>query len=467
MLARTYGQAAVDSSLLCEESRARIHELPEALVHDIWNRREYDHKFLETVRGEPVLVLQTGQPNRDAGPDFLDARIKIGRTEWIGDVEIHRTSSEWLQHRHDRDARYNRVILHVVLVADLWTGRLQRKDTTLLPEIALSGFLRRPLRQLLVQLHRSNGTALPCEHAWPRIPQSLTGSFVREMAEVRLSRRAVEVQTEFDRSGNLDQVVYARVLAALGYSKNQEPMHELAHRVPLAELHGCADRIDAEALLMGTAALIPSPEEVEGDRDSVAYVDMLRRRYRSIARRADRPAMNRTQWTFFRLRPSNFPPIRIAQAAALVADGFLGHDQPGARLLGIIERSDSPLKTLRQIMAVTMNPFWLSHVRLERPLRGSPTSLGTGRIDHILLNAILPVLDFQALRSGRAEIRQQIRRICRELPAENDEITRRYTDLGIPHNSAETTQGIHEMHGSLCIRHGCLRCQIGRFILSG
>lgn len=469
MPAQTTASPIAENAARPVDRVAQISRLPESLVHDIWRRREYDHLHLETVSGDPVLVLQTGDANTDAGPDFLDARIQIARTEWVGDVEIHRTSSEWLQHRHDRDPRYNRVILHVVLAADLWTGSLRRPDGTPLPEIALSGFLRAPLRRLLVRLYRADDGALPCEASWPRIPESLVRPFLGELAEERFQRRVEQIHGDVATSEDPDQVAYTRIMAALGYSKNHEPMLELADRVPLSKLRQLPDRLDIEALLLGTAGLIPPPTEVDGPPEDVAYVDELRERFEHLRSASDREAMNRTQWRFFRLRPSNFPPIRIAQAAALVSDGLLSKSNVDRHLASIVQESPEPLQSLRESLSVTMSDFWMTHVRLERPVRGGPITLGSGRTHHLILNALLPVAACtHHLGDESTEgLAERIRAIVRSLPPEDDEITRLYGGLRLEHRSAEATQGLHELHGRLCVHKRCLGCQIGRFILAG
>jgi hypothetical protein len=446
--------------------RVRIEELPEVLVHDVWYRREYDHRYLETVAGEPVRVLETGRPNTDSGPDFLNARIQIGTTEWVGDVEIHRTSSEWLQHGHDSDARYNSVILHVVLVADLWTGGLYRADGTAMAEAVLAGFLRRPLRTLLVNLRRNLNHRLPCRESWPTIPDTVKQTLVCEMADARMERRIVEFNKDLMHRDDPEQWLYERIMNALGYAKNREPMLELSRRAPLSTLRRLESRIDVEALLLGTAGLVPTPDKVEGSDADLAYVETLRNRFGLLNGNEDREPMRQQQWRFFRLRPSNFPTIRIAQAAAMTSLGVLAGPDSINRLYRAIETEQNPLQSLRQSFVTETSSFWQSHVRLERPSRGGPTSLGRSRIDHIILNAVLPTIRAEAQRRRDRRTASLAREISRRLPPENDEITRRYDGLGLPSRSAETTQGLHELHGSLCSKFGCLRCRVGRFILS-
>ena len=150
----------------------------------------------------------------------------------------------------------------------------------------------------------------------------------------------------------------------------------------------------------------------------------------------------------------------------MASDGVLSADDSVDRLYHTVARGENPLRSLRAAFGTGTSDFWRSHVRLERPIRGGPTSLGPNRIDHIILNAILPVLQHEAVRRCDRTVETAIRTVLRSMPAEDDEIIRRYNQIGLPMRSAAITQGFHELHESLCSSLGCLRCRIGRAILS-
>ncbi len=439
--------------------------MPETLVHEIWRRREFEHRHLETVSGQAVVVLDTGRHNRDAGPDFVNARIRIGATEWFGDVEIHRSSAEWLQHGHQTDARYNSVILHVVLIPDLWTGSLSRRDGTQRPEVALSSFLRRPLRGLLATIRADEGGSLPCEASWNRLPNGLVDSLMQDLGQARFARRVLSVGHQLADGDDLEQVLFVRVLAALGYAKNREPMAELARRLPLDQLRRLNTLADVEAALLGAAGLIPN-DEISGEPDDRQYVEQLRARFSILSETMNVQPMRPEQWLFFRLRPSNFPPLRLAQAASLVARGALAGPSSVGHFRDIVLSAGRPLAALREALSISLPEFWLSHVRLERTSTHRRASLGRSRADRIILNAVLPVVAFSAGEPPNHEVLSRAREVVRAIPAEDDEVTRSYAAMGARPESAEESQGLHELSATLCSRAGCLGCRVGRFILS-
>jgi hypothetical protein len=440
-------------------------DVPEALVQDLWAQQRFDTEGLTTTDDETVRVLSPGDLNTDAGPDFRNAHVRIGGMDWRGHVEIHNTSSGWFEHEHHTDPRYDSVVLHVTLHADVWTGGLLRSDDSPLPEVVLYPRLETPLRELLHAFHtRADDDTLPCASRWDEVPDDLRWDWISHLAQERLGRKRNQLDAE---DGSLDEALHERLFVGLGYAKNDTPMSTLAERVPPESLRRIEKPQNREALLLGTAGLLPEPGDLlEADRETADCAMDLRDRFRRLQVRLGVSPMASTAWTFFRLRPNNFPPLRIAQAAAWYADGALLNDDPLVKLRAGLDRDDS-VAALRQALAATPPDFWRTHYHLTKRAKEHDPSLGTSRIDTLLVNAVAPVLLLDASRRDDDAQATTVLDLLRSLPASGDRVVRRFDDLGTEANSAFDAQGLHELYRSYCTEGGCLECNIGQHLLGG
>ncbi|PSQ70092.1 MAG: DUF2851 domain-containing protein [Bacteroidetes bacterium QH_2_64_26] len=438
--------------------------MPEALVHDLWSQQRFDTENLTTTNDATVTILDPGTPNTDAGPDFRNAHVRLGDMDWRGHVEIHTTSGGWFEHEHHTDPRYDSVILHVTLHPDMWTGGLLRSDESPLPEIVLYPRLETPLRELLHAFHtRTDDDTLPCASRWDEVPDETRWDWIRQLARTRMARKRDRLPITKDDA--LETALHERLFAGLGYSKNDTPMSTLAERVPPDALRALKRPRDREALLLGTAGLVPEPGDLlDADRTTADYAMDLRDRFRRLQVRLDVSPMASTAWTFFRLRPNNFPPLRIAQAAAWYADGALLRSDPLPTLRTALDRDD-PVAALRTALQATPPDFWRTHYRLVKDAKPHDPSLGTSRIETLLVNAVAPVLLLDADRREDTVQANATLALLRELPASGDHVVRRFEDLGTEATSAFDAQGLHELYRHHCTEGGCLDCDIGRHLL--
>ena len=456
-----FRDAVIEVTLHEPPSSARA--VPEALVHDLWRSQRFSPEALTTSDGRPVEVLAPGAPNADAGPDFCGARLRMGGIEWAGDVEIHVTSGAWFEHRHHRDARYNGVILHVALFSDLWTGGLLRADGSVIPEITLFPHLDAPLHRLLHRFHTRAEGELPCEAAWPRVPAAETRAWIERLARERMGARRRALETRYLAAPDLEALLHERLFAALGYAKNAGPMTDLARRLPLARMRRIDDPRDLEALHLGAAGLLPAPADLlDADRGTADYVMDLHERFDRLRHRLGIEPMERASWRFFRLRPANFPPLRIAQGAALLRS-LLRHDPLGLLLAALAD--PDPAAALRRALHARPSAFWDRHVRLEKATRPRNPSLGASRVDALLVNAVLPVLLLLADQRDDPALEARIFDVLRSLPPEKDEVTRRFDALGAKAKNALHAQGLHQLYRTRCRNGRCLSCPVGRFML--
>lgn len=449
---------------VCLHEPAPPERVPEAFVHDLWEAQSFASGALVTSTGEALEVYHPGHRNSDAGPDFRSARLRIGDMTWIGDVEIHTTSGSWYTHRHHLDPRYNAVVLHVTLYPDVWTGGLIRQDGSMVDEVTLAPLLRAPVHRLLYQFRMRPERALPCAGAWPRVPSGLITPMIDRLAEDRLSSRTRDLATRYLHAPDLEALLYERLFRALGYARNDEAMATLTRHVPLSLLQTLTGVEDFEACLLGVAGLLSGAAPPEDPPAERAYRADLIRRFEVLQKLWGLPIMAPTQWQYFRLRPANFPPLRIVQGARLMhrllSEGGVG------MLVRALEAAE-PIPRLREHLGVVPPPFWNTHTRLDRRCKPRTPRLGANRIDICLANAVLPVLLLHADLTEQPWLTRRIHSVLRDLPAPGDEVLRTFEGLGVHITSAFEAQGVHQLYRTQCREGRCLQCPVGRHILEG
>ncbi|MFQ5571003.1 MAG: DUF2851 family protein [Rhodothermales bacterium] len=442
-----------------------VSSVPEALVQDVWQAQRFDAAALVTSSNEPVTILDPGTLNTDRGPDFTGALLRIGDTEWTGDVEIHTTSSQWFDHKHHLDALYNGVVLHVALHADIWTGGLLRADGATLPELILYPHLDTPLRKLLYQFYTQPAQDIRCASGWARVSDDLRDPWIHELALERMREKKDRLAAAYLHAPALNALLHERLFAGLGYAKNAQPMTTLARRLPLSLARSLSDPLDLEALHLGVAGLLPSPADLlDSDRVTADYVMDLRERFERLQLHMDIPVMARTAWRFFRLRPANFPPLRIAQGLAWLTPGGLLHHDPLGTLVEAMHAPD-PVEALCVALSATPGSFWATHVRLEKATRPRDPSIGRSRLHALIANAVVPVLMLHAEQTSDTALESAVLDLLRQLPPEKDEITRRFTALDFKLHDALAAQGLHQLFRTRCSELRCLSCAIGQFLL--
>ena len=444
---------------LHEPARSLPERVPEALVQDLWARQSVNPDQCYTVDGRLVQVLDPGTLNTDAGPDFRDAHLRIGTMAWRGDVEIHNQSHGWIAHKHDRDPRYNSVVLHVTLTTDMWTGRLRRSDGSPLPEMVLDRALNVPLRSALHRFLTQPDAPLLCASQWDQVDTDVAARWMRQLGRVRIRQKADAL------TDPLEKALFERVCAGMGYANNDEAMSALSARCPLSFLRTLPDAETIEAALLGWAGLLPGPEDlVEADRPTADYAMRLRDIFRRLRQTHNAPPMSTERWTFFRLRPNNVPPLRVAQLARWIAPGGWLRAHPINTANSALE-APNPRAALQSMLASEPGLFWQTHRRLDRTSKPYRPTLGTRRRDTLILNALVPVL----LRHRRATggSLDPVWHTLNALPVASDRVTRLYRELGTRADDTVMAQGMHELYRAYCTEGRCLQCDIGTSILTG
>ncbi len=435
--------------------------VPEQVVQELWRAQRLRHGSLRTTGGDPVEIIDPGTYNTDGGPDFRFACLRIGDTVLFGDIEIHTTSRVWFQHGHQHDPRYNSVVLHVVLQPDLLTGTLQRADGTTLPELVLAAHLDGSFREHLVQFFSHPAASRPCSWGLPDVPPTLLDSWLRKCAEARLYRRSMPYQE----ASSVAQLVYENAAAALGYRPNASAMRRLAQRVSLHDLCTLRSARDRIALLLGMAGLIPDASHIAAIEEEATrrYSAELKARFEALQPRDVQP-MDKVEWQYARLRPANFPELRIAQLAALVCPaGPLGIRGPERFSRLLVE--EGYLDAFDRLLDVTPDDYWTRHYRLTHPAAFHTARIGRVTRQRVLVNVVLPAVLAQAPAMRHADWMARALDLLAQLPPENDALVR---DFSLPDSYRITllhTQGLHELNTSMCVPQRCLQCTVGAHLL--
>lgn len=442
---------------------------PESALHRLWQSGILCGRDLTTLDRRPIQILEYGRHNQDAGPDFLDALLRLDGELVRGDVEIHRNAAEWYLHHHDRDARYNRVVLHVALGPCSDDFATRRSDGTTVPTLPLDPVLHASFVSRLP----AAASARACLLAGLDPPAILER--LERAGEERLTMHAARL-LERRRDDSWAQILHAGLLDALGYGKNQPPFRCLAQRLPFAVLSGYIRDLAeeeaiscAEALLFGTAGLLPAGPHPE------SHVRELQHHWQRAQRPLGLEPMAAGAWQFFRLRPANFPTRRIAACARLVVR--FRRRELLAVLKGVVTSQPEPLAALAalaDLVAVEVEGFWAGHydfspdpprLRLRRRVR----LIGQGRSREITVNVLLPALLALARESEDGRLAAAVRtlyRLCPRTP--ENEITRRMRHQlfgppaglgGWPGGGAAWQQGMIQLDQLHCRRAGCDACK--------
>ncbi len=444
--------------------------IPERVLHWLWDNQRFDRSRLETHDGAPLKILDKGQANTDSGPDFQQARVEIEGTLWYGSIEMHLYSGHWLRHSHHTDPRYNSTILHVTLFSDAHTGLLKRADGTRVPELVLFPFLKESLRTLIYTNHTGATSSFACEAQWGSVPDRIKDPWITHLARHRINERKEDLEFAFLRTPHLTEVFYQKIFEGLGYAKNTAPMAELARRIPLSVARQINDPVSLQASYFGIAGLLPDKRVLPGlDPEERSYIASLHASFGQFMK-TWKPAlpnlspMPASMWQFFRLRPANFPTLRIAQAAALIAKGQLFRNDP-VDILKEVVRRENPLDECTRLFQELPGTFWDTHYQFLQPAGRRKRVIGSQRVQKLLINVIAPMLLMIAEQTHDPDLEHHTYRLLEHLPPERDHVTRSFRQAGCNPQNSLITQGLHQLHTSYCRRSRCLHCAIGKFIL--
>ena len=422
--------------------------MKEDFLHYVWQHQYFEKTDLRTADGEEIQVLRPGHRNADAGPDFLNARLRLGDVEWNGAVEIHLRASDWARHNHQVDPKYDQVVLHVIGSHD---ADVNRTNGSRIPALALQARLA---PELLARYHAlveaPPAAPLPCAPLLSLVPE-ITKTMMTERALLeRVERKADTIMALHQHLGqDWEATAYHALMAAFGFQKNNEPLARLAKALPLAVLRRHRhDQRQLEALLFGQAGFLVENDETAADdyiRDLRQEHEFLRYKYN-----LGETALLVHEWNYLRLRPANFPPVRLGQLAGLL------HARPA--LFDALLTAQS-VAALTEFFRAPVPEYWRTHFRPGRA--GKVPALGKASTDLLITNVVIPLRVAYARHLGQSALVESSIALLGELPAEHNQYTDVYQVLGFTHRTAADSQGLLALHNTYCTPRRCLQCAIG------
>jgi hypothetical protein len=417
-------------------------EINEDFLQFVWEQKLYRSTKLKTVAGEFVIILNPGIINRDSGPDFFNALVKIDDTTWAGNIEIHLNASDWHKHHHHTDEAYGNVILHVVKNND---QLIFRSNGDPIPTVILNypPQLEENYQQLMAARSK-----IPCESKFHLIdPFLIRIGFNRLMVE-RFADKTAEIEAGLVYNNNdWEETFYQFLAKNFGFKINSLPFELLAKALPLKFIRKHRTQLNqVEAMLFGQSGLLH--EELLGDD----YFIELRNEYGFLYKKYHLKPIEGHLWKFLRLRPVNFPTIRIAQLAGLMCR----QDE----LFSIIMEAESP-DILYALFDVRASEYWNTHYRFNYRSRQKVKSLGKEAIQNIIINTVAPFLFVYGERNGKQHMKDKALDWLDKLPPEDNSIIRQWNSLGVEPRSAFETQSLIHLQNRYCQQHNCLRCHIG------
>ena len=423
--------------------------MEEDFLHFIWSFQLFDHIDLKTMDGDFVQVISSGIKNTDSGPDFNEAQVRIGDNLWIGNVEIHVLTKEWFLHQHHFDPAYSNVILHVVFKHDYPTWNMEAHAS--IPILELKGRIDLHKYKEWEKLKNQNKW-IPCEAFINKVPAVLFRQMIISTAIERLERKVNEIEGILIRSkGNWEHTLLHVLLSSFGAKVNKNAFQTLALLLPfplIKRFEGEATKL--QALLFGISGLL--------DQDfSDEYPQHLKKEFEFLSRKYGLIKMNKERWKFMRMRPSNFPSLRIAQLAAIFSSW--------THFSSLIFY-DPSLSKIESALRKEIHPYWRNHYRFDFVTKAKILRMGDQMTNSILINAIMPFIYAHAHYHSDDAAKEQALMLMEKLkPEENSIINKWKKRVDCGQNSLET-QGLIELKNKYCSSKKCLSCKVGIWILN-
>lgn len=416
----------------------------EELLHYVWKHKIHPLEPLLTTDGRRVEVLDAGLQNPHAGPDFFNAKLRIGDTLWVGNVELHSLASDWVRHGHHHDVAYNNVILHVVEQADVEV-------------VCANG---RPVPQLVLPIPtqvsgRYNELLQtdrfpPCYRVVPQLSPLTIHSWLSALQVERLEQKTCTIRARLKQTDNhWEDVFFITLSRNFGFGVNGDTFEWWASRLPFRAVDKHRDNLlQVEALFLGTAGLL---EEQLDHTD--AYYENLQREFAYLKHKFQLPHSTPCPpWRLLRLRPNNFPHLRLAQLASL----YYREEALFSRTM-----EAETLDEVRSLFRVTPSPYWEEHYRFATTSPRTSKQLSRSSLDLIVINTIVPFLYAYGLHKNNEQLCDRATQFLEFLKPEVNYVTRMWQAAGLEAQHAADSQALVQLQTAYCNKKECLRCRFG------
>lgn len=422
--------------------------MQEDFLHYIWKYKKFSPSSLQTTSGEPLTLVNVGQHNHNSGPDFFNAQINIGGQLWAGNVEIHMKSSDWYLHNHENDAAYDNVILHVVYAHDT---EIFRKDTTVIPTLVLKNYIGDELINNYQNLITKRDKWINCENDFASVDSFVLDNWLENLYFERLERKSKDISALLTTSNNDWEFVLFKLLAKnFGLKVNADSFLSVSSSFDFSVLRKNQTKPELlEALLFGQAGLLE--EHIEN-----SYHQNLSKEYKFLKQKFNLDHSHVTPIQFFRLRPPNFPTIRLSQLAMLY------HKEQNLFSKVI---AATTIKDLYKLFKVSTSEFWTDHYTFSKASKSTKKILTDSFIDLLLLNTILPLKFSYANHLGQS-MDTLILSIVQDISSEKNGIVNTFNSIKSVSKTAMQSQALIQLKTEYCDKNKCLQCAIGNSLLN-
>lgn len=413
----------------------------EQLLHYVWKHKIFPLKELTTTTGEALEIIDQGLSNHNAGPDFFNAKIKLNGVLWVGNIEIHTHSSDWFKHGHHTDPAYNNVILHVASHID---SEVCRSNGKVIPQMQLD--CPEHIQSNFEELS-STDQYPPCYRIIPSLPKLTIHSWMSALQMERFEQKNRQLIERLRFCNNHWEDAFFITLARnFGFSLNAEAFETWAKNIPLRAIDKHRDNLfQIEAIFFGQAGILE-------DRDGDEYYLKLKREYKYLAHKFELTPMDVTRWRFLRLRPNNFPHIRIAQLACLYYRSY-----------GLLSQlmNQETLKEIRDILRGGTSGYWVNHYTFGGISPSYSKTLSESSLNLLIINTIVPFLYAYGIHRGKETLCTRATTFLEELKPENNYIIRMWSQCGLKVAHAGDSQALIQLKKEYCDKKRCLYCRIG------
>ena len=417
----------------------------EQLLHYVWMFKLYQHE-LTTTSGEKVTVLDAGILNTNAGPDFFNAKIKIGDTLWAGSIEIHHKSSDWKVHKHHTDKAYDSVILHVVTSADT---EVFRTNGLLIPQLEVE--FPSSIGTNLDYLMRKD-VSIPCLARLHEIDSLHINSWMEALLSERLERKIQDIFRLLEQyNQDWNEVFYVLLSRNFGFGVNTDAFERLARSLPFRIIQKQRISISQiEALLFGQAGML-TDTDIE-----CHYYRLLQREYQFLKHKYQLKPLDESLFKSLRTRPVYFPHLKLAQLASI----WMQHDT----LFSAILEAGTP-RQLKQYFRAEPSDYWETHYHFRHTSPKQKKSLGENALNIVLINTVVPLFFAYGVKNSRPEYNEKALRLLESIPAERNSIVSSFTEAGVQVRNACDSQALIQLKRAYCETKKCMYCRIGYRLL--
>lgn len=429
----------------------------EILLHYCWKHRLLPLGELLTTDGRKLEIIDPGMHNHDSGPDFFNAKIRFlgmddGGVVEVGNVEIHDHARDWYAHGHDHDAAYDNVILHVVQHAD--TNDIITHAGRRIPQIVIDvpEKVKTNYKELL-----SVDSYPPCYKVIPQLPGIFVHSWMASLQTERLQQKTEAIAERLSlMEGDWERAFFVTLARAYGFGTNGDAFEQWARNIPLHSVgHHRDNLLQVEAFFFGQAGLLnvaAAPERTKLEVAADEYFQRLSQEYTFLSHKFGLTPIDPRAWKFLRMRPQNFPTIRIAQLALLFHEGRLSL----SRLL----ECDS-IDKLRKLLSGGVGPYWQEHYTFGHESKSNSKRLSEASLNVLMINAAIPMLFAYGRQTSNNDLCERAFDLLEALKPEANNITRMWQEVGLEVRSAGDSQALIQLKKRYCDRKDCLRCRIG------